>query len=122
MTKENEYIPREGRYVAGDSATIEDTVYQSSDQATTKDISGASIQFALARYEGATTLVEKSTGNGAAIVDGPNGELQVDIDPVDTEDLGSPHGEEYYYEIEIDDGTDASTVTTGTWVIHSDTA
>jgi hypothetical protein len=121
MTEDNQYIPQDGRYVAGDSVTIEDTVYQSSAKSTRKDISGATITFGLSRYEGSPPLVEKTTSDGVTITDGPDGELAVDIDPTDTEDLGSPHGEEYHFEIEVDDGTDESTVTTGTWVIHSDT-
>jgi hypothetical protein len=121
-TEQLAYVPDDGRYVAGDSARITDTVYETEAQDTPKDISGASVRFGLALYEGAEPLVEKQVGDGVTIINGPNGELQVTIDPDDTSGLGRPDGKEYHFEIEVEDAQgDVHTVTAGEWTIYSNT-
>lgn len=108
-------------YVAGDSAVLEITV--ENNDGTVRDISNYSAEFALANYAGGDTHVEKSTGSGIQIVDGPNGRLDVNIGAGDTSGLGDHNGEDYYYEVELTDGNGAVvTVVTGTWTIQANTA
>jgi hypothetical protein len=108
-------------YVAGDSAVLEITV--ENQDGTVRDISNYTAEFALAEYAGADPHVTKSTGDGIDIVDGPNGRLDVMLEAGDTSDLGDYDGEDYYYEVELTDGSGSVvTVVTGTWTIQSNTA
>lgn len=123
MTQTSQNLPTEktGKYVAGDTAVLEVTVEK--DDGTTKDVTGANVEFALASYTGQESIVTKSVGNGITIVDGPNGRINVRIEDTDTVALGDANGRDYYYEIEVTDDTgDVATVTTGEWTIYPDTA
>lgn len=123
MTETEQDIPPDPDdiHVAGDTALIDDTVTK--DDGSVKSLSGASVVFGLAHRPGGTPLVEKDdTSSNVTITDASNGELEVRLGPTDTENLGTPDGKDYYYEIEVTDGSgDPSTVTTGAFWIRSDT-
>lgn len=123
MTVTEQTIPSEhnDEYIAGDTAVFELTVTDGDDNA--KDVAGADVSFAVSEYRGQEPLIEKTTANGITIVDGANGRVDIRVNSDDTVGLGDADGQDYYYEIEITDGTgDVATVTTGTWTIHANTA
>lgn len=60
-------------------------------------------------------IVEKSIGQGVTVVDAPNGRVDIEIDPADTEGRSGRH----YHEIEvIDEQGHVSTILTGTVTIR----
>ncbi len=96
----------------GDSHILQVTVRD--EEGAIVDITGATILWWMAKNNKAIeadVLIQKETGSGITIVDGPGGRFNVAILPPDTEDLG---GKSYYHEAEIDDGGNISTVLTGT--------
>lgn len=124
MTTTDQNIPNNGddRYVAGDTAIIEDTIVD--DSGDPKNLSGGAIAFALADYPGGPVHVEKTTSDDdVQITDAANGVVEITLRSDDTASLGSHDGTDYYYEIALEDGNDnQATVTTGTWTIYADTA
>ena len=92
---------------AGDSKTLQVTVLD--DAGAAADISGATVRWQMARYCGATPVVEKATGSGISIVDGPTGRFDVALLPADTEALQGCH----YHEAELENVGVVSTVLTG---------
>lgn len=123
MTETNQNIPqdRDDRYVAGDKTTLRVTVVDA--DGDPKDLSDADARFALAEYAGADPLVDKRVGEGIEIVEPTAGRLDVTVAGSDTADLGTSDGRDYYYELRIiDDTGDPTTVATGEWTIHADTA
>lgn len=83
------------------------------------DLSGASADFALSKRPGSTALVTKSVGTGITITDAVAGELEVRLDPADTEPLAGGH----YYELEVQDASGRrTTVLFGTIQIRKNTA
>jgi hypothetical protein len=99
----------------GDTHTLEVTVRD--DAGDVVDITGVVIRWWLAKSNKATgdaIYVEKETGDGITIVDGPAGRFDVLIEPEDTEGRG---GKTYYHEAEIDDSGVISTVLVGVGVI-----
>jgi hypothetical protein len=84
------------------------------------DIRNTTIKWALAERVDPTTIVlEKDNAGtgGVAITDGVNGEFEITIDPVDTEDLEG----RYQHEAEITDTQgDVTTVFTGRFQITED--
>lgn len=90
-----------------------------------KDLTNAEITFALAEYAGGTPVVEKDNvgGGGVTITDAQAGQVQITLDPSDTEGLGDSDGIDYYYEVEAtDQNSNVSTTTTGNFTIQADTA
>lgn len=82
------------------------------------NITGRQIVFSLCRFSKSgnplkAPVVEKTTGAGVTIVDGPTGSMDVDVDDEDTVDL-LPAA--YYFEVEVFDasGEDGVVVATGT--------
>lgn len=124
MTEIGQDIPtsNDDRFFAGDTAKLNDTITK--DDGSAKDITGATVNFALADYPGDEPHIEKdSSTNDVSITDGLNGEVTVTLNPSDTEDLGDADGIEYHYEIEVTDASsNVGTVTAGTFTIHADTA
>lgn len=120
MTRTNQDIPRgdDDKYVAGDTATIIDTVV--TDDGTPKSLSNVSITFQLSQPLETTPLLTKTDTDGTVeIVDAQDGVVAVNIDEADTEDLGGFGGEEYEYQIELTDSDgETATVTEGTWTIY----
>jgi len=97
----------------GDDVVIEDTVSEDG----VLDISGFDAQVTVAEYEGATNTVIQYDHSDSrfSITDGPNGTLQAELDSSDTESLRG----DYYYEIELTDGSgETHTVTTGEITVH----
>jgi|APHM01.1.fsa_nt_gi Domain of unknown function (DUF2479). len=121
MTKVNQDIPARGeRYFAGDTAVVEVTVRQ---DGSPKDLSNATITFALSRFRGDEPIIEKTLGNGVTITDALAGVLRIEIEGDETADLGEADGEDYHYEVAVRDNNSATaTVTTGTWTIYDSTA
>lgn len=115
MTDSGQHIPEDSRdkFVAGNTAIIADTV--TNPDGTSKDLTGATVRFALAEYPGAPPEVQKdSTTSDVTITDATNGELEITLHPEDTEGLGDAETEAYHYEIEVEDQNGhVSTVTTG---------
>lgn len=118
MTATDQSIPTaaDDVYFAGDTAIIRDEI--SNPDGTAKDLSGASVSFVLSDYPGDDPIITKDTsGGGVEITDAVNGVVEVAIDSADTQSLGGPHGERYFYKITVTDGTDTSAVTTGDFTI-----
>lgn len=82
----------------GEDVTLRVTV---SDQ----DITGWSLAFAIARGYGENAVVEKTTGTGITITDGPNGIFEVTIADADTDNL--PTGGYVWEAKRMDDGQEA---------------
>jgi uncharacterized protein YjdB len=124
MTSVDQHIPSSigDKAVAGDTYELNVTVEE--DDGTPKNLTSASISFALSRYRGDETVVEKTDSDpGTEITDAQNGKLTVRLEPSDTEGLGRDEGEEYDYEIEVTDSVgDVATVTVGTFTLYTDMA
>jgi hypothetical protein len=95
-------------WFTGEDKALQFTVYEE-DGVTPQDITGYSLvwQLRVARDSPAAVL-SKTDGSGIAIVNGPAGRCDVDVDRTDTDDLepGS-----YYHQLARDD-TGAHTVLT----------
>lgn len=93
----------------GDTKILEVTVKD--EAGVVVDITSATIRWQLARNAKTTTLlIEKETGDGITIIDGPAGRFDVAIDPDDTVGLKAAS---YYHEAEVNDAGVISTVLTG---------
>ena len=85
---------------AGNSKVLEFTV--TDDDGAPEDISGATlIRWQLARSVAGPALLEKETGDGVVIVNGPQGRFDVLLEPEDTAALRG----DYYNEAKLVDGS-----------------
>lgn len=95
---------------AGDDVDINVAV---TDPATgdPKNLTGATVQWAMFKEYKGTVVVTKDTDDGVTITDAANGELTISLDAADTEDV---RPDIYAHEVEVTDGSgNVSTVTTG---------
>ena len=103
------------RLTSGDTARLE--VVVTDDLGSPKDISGASIRWALTDRRGTSTILEKTVGDGITITAPDAGEFEVLVDPADTADLSG----RYRHEAEVTDAYgNVSTVLSGTATITAD--
>jgi hypothetical protein len=94
---------------AGDTKTLVVTVRDTDGSAV--NIVGATIHWRCAKSFNKTAAVLKSTSDGITISDGANGQMTIQLDADDTEDLVGL----YYHEIELTSAAgDVSTVLRGT--------
>ena len=95
---------------SGDDKTITVTL--------STDITGATINYAIAASVGSTALITKATGgSGIAITDAANGIFTIDLDPSDT----SSKAGVYYHECQVTDTSSVvSTVFVGSVTINAD--
>ena len=101
---------------SGDSKTLQVTVRD--ENAAVVDLSGATIQWKLAKTAGSDNpQVSKSTTSGITVTDAANGVFQVSVDATDTADLSGT----YYHEAEvIDASSNKTTVMAGYVDIRTD--
>lgn len=98
-------------YFSGDTLRITFTI--SDDDGNGKDLTGATVTWALAKRQGSTPLLTKT----ATLVTPASGICRVDIAPADTADLAGS----LYHELQVvDAGGDVSTVTYGTFPVEKD--
>lgn len=79
------------------------------------NITDLELRFAVARRSNADALFEKTTGDGVTITDGPGGLARVDVDSMDTADLG---GRVLWWDLdEMDDAVKVRTLASGTLMV-----
>jgi len=98
-------------YFSGDTLRITFTV--NNDDGNAKDLTGATVTWALAKKQGSTPLVTKT----ATLVTPASGVCRVDIAPADTADINGS----LYHELQVEDAAgDVSTVIYGQFVVEKD--
>ena len=120
MAKEDQDIGSfEEPFVRGDSKTIKVTVTQP--DGSVKDITGASVEWAMSPKHSTTSTLSKSTSSGGiSITDAGSGKFEVSLDPSDTESLD---GGQYEHEAEVTDSSgNVTTVLRGTVYLDEDSA
>lgn len=94
---------------AGDSRLIPVTVTNTA--GTAKNLTGATVEWAMYLMNSATPSATKESGDGIEFVAASDGTLEIALDPADTENL-RPHT--YYHEAKVTDSSgNISTVLTG---------
>jgi len=95
-------------YTQGDDLVIEVTIKD--EDGDRVDVSGASFRYGVAEKLGEDPIFEKTTSDGISIVDGPSGEIEIEIDSSDTETLQGF----YRHELElVNSSGEVSTVVIG---------
>lgn len=116
MTKTSQNVGESWTYYSGDTLLIEVSVEK--DDGSAKDLTDASVEYGISSKPGSETLVSKTTPDGVTITDAGNGEIEIQIDPADTEEMDGS----YYHECEVTDGSgEVSTIFTGVFYISEDT-
>lgn len=108
-----------GDYFSGDNLDILFTVSDGDNPGNPKDLTGASIDWVLAKQQGKAPLITKSIGSGVTITDAANGKGTVSIQQADTENL---KGDTYWHELQVTVGGKRSTSMYGDFIIESDSA
>lgn len=82
-------ITKDDEWFQGETKILEYTVETEAEDGTVQVITGWSLRWQLMNHQKSQdTVFEKATaGLGVVITDGPNGQAQVTIDPVDTTDI-----------------------------------
>jgi len=97
-----------------DSAVIRCTITNSA--GAPFNLNTATAKFTVRRKENEEILIEKHTGDGITFHDEPNGVLDVNINPVDTEDFIG----KYVYDIEVTKTGSVYTVVKGVFRVTED--
>ncbi len=82
---------------AGDTRVLHVTVLDQ--DSAVVDITGATVNFMVSKRRTTSPLFTKTVGSGVVISDGPNGEMDITLDPADTTSLKGAH----YFECEVTD-------------------
>lgn len=86
MTETNQNLGTdEDPFIAGDDKILEVTVLD--DVGNEFDITGAAITYTIREYPDSTPVVTKTVGDGITIINGVNGQLQIEITSADSQDL-----------------------------------
>jgi len=104
-------------FISGDSQKLIITVQDADNAPAAKNLTGATITWALARSRGSAPLITKTVGSGITVTDAANGALEVAIAPADTATIDGVH----YHELEVvDSAGNKSTAVYGLVIIHPD--